>query len=61
VDGERARPSGIVYRAAGIITLQLGCSRPEAMEHLEAHALASRVELDALAQAVIDGSVRFDE
>jgi AmiR/NasT family two-component response regulator len=60
VDGERA-PSVIVDRAAGIITLRLGCSRREAMEHLEAHARGARVELDALAQAVIDGSVRFDE
>lgn len=62
-EGNRSPPfryTARVSRAAGMIAMQVGCDVEQALDLIYERAEASRVTVDELATAVIDGSVRFD-
>jgi len=49
-----------VSKAAGMVSTQVGCDVEQALVLMLTRAASSRVTVDDLADAVIDGSVRFD-
>ena len=58
--GSRVKHSARVSRAAGMVSVQVGCLIEQALALIYDRAEASGVTVDALAAAVIDGSIRFD-
>ena len=49
-----------VHQAAGRVSVQVGCRVEQALALMREQAEASRVTLDQVADAVLDGSLRFD-
>ena len=49
-----------VHRAAGRVSVQVGCRVEQALALMREQAEASRVTLGEIADAVLDGSLRFD-
>jgi hypothetical protein len=50
----------VVHQATGMVSAQVGCGIDEALVRLRGQAFASGQPIDQLAEAVVDGHVRFD-
>ncbi len=50
-----------VHQATGIVAAQVGCSTVDALKLLRARASTTHRSLEHVADAVIDGSIRFDD
>jgi AmiR/NasT family two-component response regulator len=49
-----------VHQAAGRVSVQVGCRVEQALALMREQAEASRLTVDEIAAAVLDGSLRFD-
>ena len=59
-NGSRSKHTARVNQAAGMVSVQANCGVEAALILMETRAAASRVTVDDIAEAVIDGSVRFE-
>jgi len=59
-NGSPFKQTARVSQAAGMVSVQANCDVEQALILMHTRATASRVTVDQLADAVIDGSVRFD-
>jgi len=59
-NGSPFKHTARVSRAAGMISVQANCGVEEALILMHTRAAATRVTVDEIAEAVIDGAVRFD-
>ena len=50
----------VVHQATGMVSAQVGCDMDDALVRLRGQAFASGQPIDELAEAVVDGYVRFD-
>jgi hypothetical protein len=53
------RHSNRVAQASGMVSVQAGCSADEAVTLMQARADETHVSLDGIADAVLDGTMRF--
>jgi hypothetical protein len=53
------QPSAIVCQAQGMVSVQAGCTMDEALLKILSRALASEVDLEDLALAVVERRTRF--
>jgi AmiR/NasT family two-component response regulator len=51
----------VVHQATGMVSVQAGCTMDEALLRLRSHAFAAGQPIDELAEAVVNGGLRFDE
>ena len=56
-----AQGSSQVHQASGMVSVQAQCSIAEALMLLRARAMTTHRSVDEIAEAVIDGFVRFDD
>ena len=59
-NGSRSKHTARVNQAAGMVSVQASCEVEEALILMQTRAAASRLTVDDIAEAIIDGSVRFD-
>ena len=50
----------VVHQATGMVSAQVGCTMDNALVRLRGQAFASGRPIDQLAEAVVDGKIRFD-
>jgi AmiR/NasT family two-component response regulator len=50
-----------VQQAAGIVSVQVNCYVEDALALMRERAEESRVTVEEIAAAVVDGSIRFDD
>ncbi len=50
----------MVHQAAGIVAVQLNCTPSEAMIRMRVRARSIGIDLEDLAKAVVELSIRFD-
>ncbi len=55
-----SRPPAVVHQAAGMVSVQLGCSVRDAFARLQARAFVDGVGVGELARRVVEREVRFE-